>query len=55
MWTKRTSGLIGIIVGGLWLLINFRHVATQGLVAIGLPLIILILGIVYFVQGKKDE
>lgn len=52
---KRRSGLIGIIVGGVWLVVNFRHFGEQGFVAIGLPLAILVLGIVYFIRGKDEE
>jgi membrane-bound ClpP family serine protease len=55
MSKKRISGLIGIVVGGIWLLLNFRHFESQGFVAIGLPLILLVLGIVYFVRGKNEE
>ena len=52
---KQISGLIGIIVGGGWLLINLRHVQEQGFVAIGMPLIIAVLGIVYFVSGRNAD
>ena len=55
MTKKRISGLIGIVVGGIWLLFNFRHFGSQGFVAIGMPLLVLVLGIVYFVRGKSDE
>lgn len=55
MWSKKTSGLIGIIIGGIWLLMNFRHVAEQGFVAIGMPLVITVLGIVYFFKGSNES
>ena len=55
MWSKKTSGLIVIIVGGIWLLMNFRHVSEQGFVAIGMPLIITVLGIVYFIKGNSES
>jgi hypothetical protein len=55
MWRKKTSGLIGMVVGGSWLLMNFKHFAEQGFVAIGMPLIILVIGLVYFIQGSKDS
>jgi hypothetical protein len=48
---KSISGLIGVIVGGGWLLINFQHFEQQGLTAIGMPLIILALGAYYLVKG----
>ncbi|WP_162932644.1 hypothetical protein [Solimonas sp. K1W22B-7] len=54
MWSKKTSGLIGIVVGGAWFLANLRHVGEQGFVAIGMPLLILGLGIVYFRKGNDD-
>jgi hypothetical protein len=52
---KTKSGLLGIIVGGGWLLYNLQYVKAQGFVAIGMPLLILVLGIVYFVKGRKDQ
>lgn len=55
MSKKRISGLIGIVVGGVWLLFNFRHFESQGFVAIGMPLVLLVLGIVYFVRGTNEE
>ena len=55
MSKKRISGLIGIVVGGVWLMFNFKHFESQGFVAIGLPLLLLVLGIVYFIRGKNEE
>jgi len=49
---KRVSGLIGIVVGGLWLANNSRYFHDQGFVAIGLPLIIFVLGLVYFFRAR---
>ena len=31
MWSKKTSGLIGMIVGAIWFLANVRHLSEQGL------------------------
>lgn len=55
MSRKRRSGLVGIVVGGVRLLMNFRHIESQGFVAIGMPSIILGLGIASFVRGKNEE
>jgi hypothetical protein len=52
---KKRSGLIGIVVGGLWFLNGLRHVGEQGFVAIAFPLLILGAGIVYFVQGRSAD
>lgn len=52
---KQVSGLIGMIVGGGWLLLNLRHFAEQGWVAIGMPLIITVLAVIYFVSGRNAE
>jgi len=52
---QKTSGLIGIIIGSIWLLINFRHVTEQGFVAIGMPLVIIVLGVVYFLKGSTES
>ena len=52
---KMTSGLIGIIFGGAWLLNNFQYFQQQGFVAIGMPLIITVLGVIYFIKGKKQK
>ncbi len=54
MWGKKTSGLIGIVVGSAWFLAGLRHFSEQGFVAIGMPLLILGLGIVYFRKGSDD-
>jgi hypothetical protein len=53
MSRKRVSGLIGIVVGGLWLLYSLQYFSRQGFVAIGMPLLILVLGLVYFF-GNRD-
>ena len=55
MWSKKTSGLIGMAVGGLWFLVNVRHVGEQGFVAVGLPLIIFTLGVIYFRKGSDES
>ena len=52
---KKISGLLGIIVGGAWLANNYKHFDEQGFVAIGMPLLILVAGIVYFVLGTKSS
>ncbi len=52
---KKTSGLVGIIVGGVWLASNFKHFDEQGFVAIGMPLVILVAGIAYFISGTKSS
>lgn len=54
MWSKKTSGIIGMIVGGVWFLVNVRHVSDQGFVAVGLPIIIFIFGLIYFRKGSAD-
>lgn len=51
---KTQAGIAGMAVGGLWLLANLRHVQAQGFVAIGMPLIILVLGGIYFALGRKE-
>lgn len=50
---KAVSGLVGIVVGVLWMLMNIRHVPEQGFVAIGMPLIIAVLGVVYFLRNRN--
>ena len=51
---KKISGLVGIVVGGVWLASNFKHFDEQGFVAIGMPLVILVAGIAYFFSGMKS-
>lgn len=53
MWSKKTSGLIGMVVGGIWFAANLRHFSEQGFVAIALPLIIFVLGVIYFRGGSN--
>ena len=52
---KKVSGLLGIVVGGIWLASNLRHFDEQGFVAIGMPLLILAAGVAYFVSGVKSS
>ncbi len=54
MWSKKTSGLIGMVVGGIWFLANVRHFSEQGFVAIALPVIIFALGVIYFRNGGNE-
>ncbi|HKE48641.1 MAG TPA: hypothetical protein VKB52_11300 [Rhodanobacteraceae bacterium] len=49
---KRISGIIGIVVGGAWLVHGLQYYSQQGFVAIGLPLLIFVLGLVYFFTGR---
>lgn len=51
---RRISGLVGMVVGGIWLLVNLRHVKDQGLVAIGLPLVFIALGVWHWVRGRDE-
>jgi len=52
---KRISGLIGIVFGGAWLANNARYFHDEGFVAIGMPLIIFVLGLVYFFTGRDSS
>lgn len=52
---KSISGLVGIVVGGAWLANNYKYFDEQGFVAIGMPLLILVAGVVYFVLGMKSS
>ncbi len=54
MWSKKTSGLIGMIVGAIWFFANVRHFSEQGFVAIGMPIIIFVLGVIYFFKGDGE-
>ena len=52
------SGLVGIVVGGAWFLNNYKYFEEQGFVAIGMPLLILTVGLIYFIGGlsmKKEN
>ncbi len=54
MTGKQKSGILGIVVGLVWLMFNLRHVPSQGLVAIGMPLLLLAVGTYYVVKGKSE-
>lgn len=54
MWGKKTSGLIGMVVGGIWFVANLRHFNEQGFVAVGMPAIIFALGLIYFRKGSSE-
>lgn len=52
---RKRSGLLGMLVGSLWLVSNLRHFSKDGLMAIGIPLILMILGAIYFFTSPADE
>ncbi|MES2612126.1 MAG: hypothetical protein V4679_17880 [Pseudomonadota bacterium] len=49
---KAQAGLLGMAVGGHWMPAKLRDVKAQGFVAIGIPLVILVLGGIYFALGR---
>ncbi len=55
MWSRKISGLIGMAVGGIWFLVNLRHFGDQGFVAIAFPMIIFVLGLVYYRKGSSEN
>ena len=51
---RRTiGGMVGVILGGVWLFANLPHYSDQGIVAIGMPLLILGLGASQLVRGLR--
>ena len=52
---KKIGGLVGLVIGGIWLANNFKHFDEQGFVAIGMPLLILAAGAAYFISGAKSS
>ncbi|MFZ6759182.1 hypothetical protein ACO0K9_18405 [Undibacterium sp. Ji50W] len=55
MWSKKTSGLIGMIVGAILFLLNVQHFSKEGFVAIGMPIILFVLGVIYYRKGSKEK
>ncbi len=55
MWGRKTSGLIGMVVGGAWLASNLQYFEKQGFTAIGMPIIILVLGTIYFFTARSED
>ncbi|WP_303747635.1 hypothetical protein [Stenotrophomonas pigmentata] len=52
---KKISGLIGMVVGAAWFAVNVRHFNEDGFVAIGMPLIIFVLGLVHFIKARSQS
>lgn len=48
MSNKKISGLLGMLIGGFWLVLTMDDFQEQGIVAIAIPLVISVLGAVYF-------
>ena len=48
-------GILGAVVGGVWLYNNYQYFDEQGFVAIGMPLIISVLGWAYIFMGLKSK
>lgn len=42
-------------VGGIWFLANLRHFGEQGFVAIAMPMLIFVLGLVYYRKGSAEN
>jgi hypothetical protein len=54
MSRTRISGLVGMVFGGIAFAHNLQFFKEQGFVAIGMPLIIFVLGVVYFFRGNAS-
>jgi len=52
---KVISGLLGTVVGAAWLANNFKYFEEQGFVAIGMPSIILVAGLIYLISGLINK
>ena len=51
---RRTiGGMVGVILGAAWLVANLPHYGEQGIVAIGMPLLIVGLGASQLVRGLR--
>ena len=49
------SGLVGVVVVGAWLANNFKYFEEQGFVAIGMPGIITVVGLIYLIGGLTGK
>jgi hypothetical protein len=52
------SGLVGLVVGSGWLANNFKYFDEQGYIAIVMPAVIAVLGLIFLVSGltaSKNE
>ena len=38
---KTSSGLLGIVAGGVWLMNSYRYSDEQGFAAIGMPIVLI--------------
>lgn len=52
---KTSSGLLGIVVGGVWLMNNHKYYDEQGFAAIGMPIVLIVAGVIYLVLGLKGS
>ncbi|MCP4153713.1 MAG: hypothetical protein GY757_38665 [bacterium] len=48
------SGLVGVVVGGAWLANNYKYFEEQGFGAIGMPVLITVVGLIYLIGGLKS-
>ena len=49
------SGLVGLVVGGAWLANNFKYFDEQGFIAIGMPAVITVVGLIFLVGGLTSK
>jgi len=54
MMHKKWSGLLGMVIGGIWFVHNLQYFDAQGFVAIAMPLLITVVGVIYFIKGQKQ-
>lgn len=55
MWGRKTSGAIGMAVGGAWFLANIGRFSEEGVAVIAMPIIIFLLGISYFFKRSPAK
>jgi hypothetical protein len=54
-YEKIIIGLLGIAIGGGWFLGTVEYFEEQGITAIGMPLILIMLGAIYLIGGIKKQ
>lgn len=52
---KTSGGLLGIVAGGVWLMNNYKYFDEQGFVVIGMPIVLIVAGVIYLFLGMKGS
>lgn len=55
MRSRKLSGIIGMVFGAALMAINHEQIASEGLRALGIPMLVFVVGLGYFIKALHAE